>query len=325
MRAEFVFRVFDKHMNQFIHVLNQCSPEKRRAIPKGFKNNIHWHLGHVLVITQFDVLGLSEQPTILPESYRTFFAYGSKPTDWKEEPPAWDELIAKLKELRNYIHETLKDRLDEPVEDNFLKAQNIGELIYSTSLHLFYHQGIVYGMMKSLKAQVVEAKEVTDTAIFAGGCFWHMEETFQQLDGVSSVYTGYTGGQDDNPTYKKVVSKTSDHLESIEVHYNPNVITYDELLQAFWINVDPTDAGNQSAIFYTSHEQKKLVEASRKKLDESKRLNKPIVTQIAAATPFYRAEDEHQNYYKRVRLAIKHKVNNFFSDYTRSYDQNMWE
>ncbi|WP_167747055.1 peptide-methionine (S)-S-oxide reductase [Cohnella luojiensis] len=97
-----------------------------------------------------------------------------------------------------------------------------------------------------------------------------MEETFQKLDGVSNVYTGYTGGYNENPTYAQVVSKQTDHLESVEVHYNPNVIRYDELLRIFWRNVDPTDAGGQfgdrgseylSAIYY-SNEQIELAEAS---------------------------------------------------------------
>lgn len=335
MRAEFVFRVFDKHINQLINVCNQCPPEKRRVIPEGFKNNIHWHLGHVLVVMQFDVLALSEQPIILPESYRAFFAYGTKPTDWKEEPPEWDVLIAKLKELRNYIHETLKDRLNEPVKENFLQAQNIGELIHSTSLHLFYHQGIVYGMIKSLKSKVAEAQDVlttvnespntsSDTAIFAGGCFWHMEDTFQKLDGVSSVYTGYTGGHDKNPTYKKVVSKTSDHLEAVEVHYNPSVIMYDELLQIFWRNVDSTGSGH-SAIFYTSHEQKELAEASRKELDSSKRFHKPVVTKIAAATTFYKAEDEHQDYYEKTRSATRYKLSEFCTGRGFFFEQKLGE
>ena len=322
MRAEFVFRIFDKHINQLIRVCKQCPPEKRRVIPEGFSNNIHWHLGHVLVTTEFDVLSLSEQPSILPESYKSFFAYGSKPADWKEEPPEWDLLISKLKELRNHIHEVLKDRLDEPVKENFLHAQTISELIYLTAMHMFYHQGIIYGMMKSLEAKVTEPQAVpSDTAIFAGGCFWHMEETFQQLEGVSNVYTGYTGGHDTNPTYVKVVSNTTDHLESVEVHFNPNEITYEELLQVFWSNIDPTagghygDRGNehQSAIFYKNNEQKEQAEISRHKLRESKRFDKPIATEIAAATTFYKAEDEHQNFYEKTRSATKYRMSEFNS------------
>ncbi|CAH1210836.1 Peptide methionine sulfoxide reductase MsrA [Paenibacillus allorhizoplanae] len=335
MRAEFAFRLLDKHINQFIHACNQCPPDKRSVIPEGYKNNVHWHLGHVLYIAQFDVLGLSNQHLVLPESYKTFFAYGTKPMDWKEEPPEWDVLIAHLKVLRNYIHDTLQDKLDEPVSENFLRAETIGELIYATTLHVSYHQGIIYGMNKTLRSHAIEAHDVlpavnessstsSDTAIFAGGCFWHMEKSFRELEGVTDVYTGYTGGKDDKPTYKKVVSKTSDHLESVEIHYDPNVITYEELLQNFWKNVDPTAPGDHSAIFYTSPEQKEIVEASRKELDASKQFSKPVVTKIAAASTFYKAEDEHQNYYKRVRLAVKNTMNKYFSD-PRYLEQNMWD
>lgn len=322
MRAEFVFRIFDKHINQLIRVCKQCPPEKRSVIPEGFINNMHWHLGHLLVITEYDVLTLSDQPCILPESYKSFFAYGSKPADWKEEPPEWDILISKLKELRNHVHDVLQDRLDEPVKENLLHAQTISELIYLTAMHMSYHQGIVYGMMRSLDSKVTEPQAIaSDTAIFAGGCFWHMEEVFQQLEGVSNVYTGYTGGRDTNPTYLKVVSNTTDHLESVEVHFNPNEITYEELLQVFWSNIDPTagghdgDRGNehQSAIFYMNNDQKELAEVSLHNLREAKRFGKPIATKIAAATTFYKAEDEHQNFYEKTRSATKYRMSEFNS------------
>ncbi|WP_420808637.1 peptide-methionine (S)-S-oxide reductase MsrA [Cohnella luojiensis] len=154
----------------------------------------------------------------------------------------------------------------------------------------------------------------SDTAIFAGGCFWHMEEAFQELKGVSSVYTGYTDGHKENPTYEEVLSETTGHLESVEVHYNPNVISYDELLQVFWRNVNPTDAGGQfgdrghsyqSAIFYANNEQKELAEASEKELEASKRFDKPVVTKIAAASTFYKAENEHQDYYKKSKISYE--------------------
>ncbi|WP_219837213.1 DinB family protein [Paenibacillus sp. R14(2021)] len=151
MRTEFAWHVFDKHMDQLIEVFEQSVPEKRNIIPAGFKNHIHWHLGHVLVVTQFHVLSLSEQPLVLPDSYQALFAYGTIPTAWEEEAPAWDTLMAQLKLHREYLKETLKDRLGEPVKENFLKAETIGELIYATSLHLFYHQGVVYGMNNALK------------------------------------------------------------------------------------------------------------------------------------------------------------------------------
>ncbi|SFS46040.1 peptide-methionine (S)-S-oxide reductase MsrA [Paenibacillus sp. BC26] len=135
----------------------------------------------------------------------------------------------------------------------------------------------------------------TETAIFAGGCFWHMEDAFQKLDGVSTVYAGYTGGLMKDPTYQQVVSHATDHLEAVEVHYNPDEITYNELLEHFWKNANPAE----SAIFYTSDEQRELAELSRKYID--KRIGK--VTKIAAATTFYKAEEEHQDYYQKNGFA----------------------
>jgi peptide methionine sulfoxide reductase msrA/msrB len=185
---------------------------------------------------------------------------------------------------------------------------------------------IVYFFYASFhKNEIVKAQEVLttvndklstpyETAIFAGGCFWHMEESFQKLDGVLRVETGYTGGHKENPTYAEVGSETTGHLESVEVRYNPNQITYDNLLQVFWRNVDPTDADGQfvdhgdeyqSAVFYNSNEQKELAEASREALVSSKRFDKPIVTKILSASKFYKAEEELQNYYKKNPISYK--------------------
>ncbi|MCM3629433.1 peptide-methionine (S)-S-oxide reductase MsrA [Paenibacillus glycanilyticus] len=148
----------------------------------------------------------------------------------------------------------------------------------------------------------------SETAIFSGGCFWDMEEIFEKVDGVSSVISGYTGGKTVNPTYYEVGSGKTGHLESIEVHYNPNAISYEELLQVFWRSVDPTDdkgqfgdrgSQYQSAIYYKNNEQKLAAEASEKELEASKRFDKPIVTTITAATTFYKAEAEHQDYFEK--------------------------
>jgi peptide methionine sulfoxide reductase msrA/msrB len=154
----------------------------------------------------------------------------------------------------------------------------------------------------------------TNTAIFAGGCFWHMEEAFENLKGVKSVYTGYTGGPEKNPTYNEVGSGATGHVEAVEVHYDPNVVSYDELLQTFWRNIDPTDANGQfgdrgtsyeSGIFYTNNEQKVAAEASENELEDSKRFDKPIVTKIDAATTFYKAESEHQDYYEKSSMSYQ--------------------
>lgn len=163
-----------------------------------------------------------------------------------------------------------------------------------------------------------------DIAIFAGGCFWHMDAAFRKLQGVTNVYTGYTGGQDTKPTYQKVVSGASDHVEAIEVHFDPNVITYDKLLQNFWDSVDVTHAGSHSAIFYTNGEQKELAEASRSELTLSKRFHHPIRTKLAAAATFYKAEEEHQNYYKKSRSCSKNKLLDLFAD-PRFFELHMWD
>ncbi len=153
-----------------------------------------------------------------------------------------------------------------------------------------------------------------EKATFAGGCFWCMTPPFEKLDGVKEVISGYTGGHVVNPTYEDVTSETSGHRESVEITYDPSVITYQKLLDVFWHQINPTDAGGQfvdrgesyeSAIFYHNEEQRKLAEASKKKLAESGRFDKPIVTEILPAGPFYRAEEYHQDYWKKNPVRYK--------------------
>ncbi len=141
----------------------------------------------------------------------------------------------------------------------------------------------------------------TEKAVFAGGCFWCMEAELQELEGVASVTSGYTGGTTKNATYQSM----GDHREAVEVVFDPAKISYEKLLESFWDNIDPTDAGGQfydrgshyhTAIFYANDVQKKLAEAS--KIDRQKRLEDPIVTEILPATVFYVAEANHQDFYK---------------------------
>lgn len=150
-------------------------------------------------------------------------------------------------------------------------------------------------------------------ATFAGGCFWCMEEPFDQLKGVISTTSGYTGGSVSNPTYKQVSAGNTGHAEAVEVKYDANQITYEKLLNVFWRNIDPTvqnkqfcDTGNQyrSEIFYHNDQQKKIAQASKAKIQ--KQLNKNIFTQITPAKKFYSAEDYHQNYYKNQALLYKY-------------------
>lgn len=148
----------------------------------------------------------------------------------------------------------------------------------------------------------------TATATFAGGCFWCMVKPFDQWDGVYRVVSGYTGGHIPNPTYEQVKKQTTGHLEAVQITYNPDIISYSTMLELFWAQIDPTDDGGQfqdrgesytAAIFVHNEEQRQLAEASKLALAESGRFDKPIVTPIRDASPFYPAEDYHQDYYRK--------------------------
>jgi len=150
-----------------------------------------------------------------------------------------------------------------------------------------------------------------EKATFAGGCFWCMEHPFEKLEGVSEVLSGYTGGRKKNPTYKEVSAGTTFHFEAIRITYDPSKISYSELLDLFWRQIDPTDPGGQfvdrgiqyrTAIFFHNEEQKRLAEESKDRLDKSGRYDEKIVTEIIEATPFYKAEDYHQDFYKKSPL-----------------------
>jgi peptide methionine sulfoxide reductase msrA/msrB len=151
-------------------------------------------------------------------------------------------------------------------------------------------------------------------ATFAGGCFWCTESDFEKFDGVVEVISGYVGGQTQNPTYQEVSAGGTGHAEAIRVRYDPEKITYDELLDIFWRHVDPTDSGGQfvdrgsqyrPAIFYHDEEQKRLAEESKRKLETSGRFNKSIATEIVPVSEFYEAEDYHQDYYQKNPLRYK--------------------
>ncbi len=147
-----------------------------------------------------------------------------------------------------------------------------------------------------------------EKAAFAGGCFWCMEHPFDELPGVISVTSGYTGGHKINPTYEEVSAGGTGHAESVQVIYDPKRISYEKLLDVYWHNIDPTtpnrqfcDAGNQyrTAIFYYTETQKRLAELSKKALEKSKPFKGPIVTEIVPAGVFYPAEEYHQHYYRK--------------------------
>lgn len=156
--------------------------------------------------------------------------------------------------------------------------------------------------------------QMIERAQFAGGCFWCMEPPFENEPGVLAVISGYTGGTKPNPTYEEVSDGHSGHIESIQIEYDPKIVSYERLLEIFWHQIDPTDSGGQfvdrgsqyrSAIFYLNQKQKEAAEKSKKALENSGQFSQPIVTAIIEATPFYRAENYHQDYYKKNPLRYK--------------------
>ena len=166
--------------------------------------------------------------------------------------------------------------------------------------------------MTADSAEMVNAR--LQLATFAGGCFWCMEPPFDKLEGVYSTTSGYIGGHKKFPTYKEVSGGGSGHTEAIQIVYNPDLITYDELLDVFWKNIDPTvkdrqfcDRGSQyrSGIFYHNEEQKKLADQSRQALEKTKPFKEAIVTEITKAPEFYAAEDYHQDYYQKNPIRYK--------------------
>lgn len=143
-------------------------------------------------------------------------------------------------------------------------------------------------------------------ATFAGGCFWCMVKPFDRYEGVLSVVSGYTGGDVANPTYEQVCTNTTGHREAVQITYDDEIITYGELLNIFWRQIDPTDPGGQfydrgesyrTAIYTHTPEQQRLAEQSKKALEQSGRFDKPIATDIIPAKTFYPAEEGHQDYY----------------------------
>ncbi len=180
--------------------------------------------------------------------------------------------------------------------------------------------------MQTKSVQMTQNTPHTETITFGTGCFWCTEAIFQQLDGVISATSGYSGGAIDNPTYKQVCTGTTGHAEVIQVVYDPTKISYPELLEVFWSTHDPTtlnrqgaDVGTQyrSAIFYHTEKQKQMAEKYKEELETAKAFDRPIVTEITPFVKFYKAEDYHQNYYKEngsqpyCQMVIRPKVEKF--------------
>jgi peptide methionine sulfoxide reductase msrA/msrB len=147
-----------------------------------------------------------------------------------------------------------------------------------------------------------------DTATFAGGCFWCTEAAFSELDGVKNVVSGYTGGTKSNPTYEEVCTGTTGHYEAIQISFDPTIISYSELVDIFWRQIDPTDEGGsfvdrgsqyRSALFYHNEKQRTIADSSKKELEQSGIFDKPLATKILQASTFYPAESYHQQYCKK--------------------------
>lgn len=153
-----------------------------------------------------------------------------------------------------------------------------------------------------------------EKALFAAGCFWGVQAKFQRVKGVLSTRVGYTGGHADNPKYRQVCSKDTGHAEAIEITFNPSKVSYEELLDLFWMNHDPTtlnrqgpDIGDQyrSAIFYVNDEQREVALKSKEKQENMKLFKSKIVTQIVPASEFWEAEEYHQNYIEKTPLRFR--------------------
>ena len=163
---------------------------------------------------------------------------------------------------------------------------------------------VFISMMGLVMANDTENKK----AVFAAGCFWGVESTFQQIDGVKSTTVGYIGGKVKNPSYELVCTGITGHAEAVEVEYNPNVVSFEKLLDTFFQLHDPTtlnrqgpDVGTQyrSAAYFSDDEEKKIIESKVNTLNESGKFKSKIVTEIEALSEFYNAEDYHQDYYKK--------------------------
>ncbi len=184
-------------------------------------------------------------------------------------------------------------------------VSNRKNIIVFLIIIIFIFSFIVNG--EKQKGEIKMEEEILEKATFAGGCFWCIESAFDELEGVKEAVSGYTGGKTKSPTYQEVCTGKTGHYEAVQVTFDTNKITYKELIEIFWRQIDPTDPTGQfadkgsqykTAIFYHNEEQKKIAEESKKDLEKSGKFDEPIVTEIKEASEFYPAEDYHQDYYK---------------------------
>ncbi len=191
-------------------------------------------------------------------------------------------------------------------------------------------QGLITLLIMLMLQSILYPDTKFEKATFAGGCFWCMEAPFEQLEGVIDVTSGYTGGDKENPSYEEVSSGRTGHAEAVQITYDPSKVKYSELLDVFWRQIDPTDESGQfvdkgtqyrTAIFYHNEEQKGLAEKSKEELAKSGRYKKPIVTEIIKASEFYKAEEYHQDFYKKSSMKYKIYRHNSGRDL---YLQDIW-
>lgn len=187
-------------------------------------------------------------------------------------------------------------------------------------------------LLTSISSVKAEKETNNDSkAYFAGGCFWCMEQALEKIDGVSDVISGYMGGSAQNSTYRKVAAGLTKHYEAVEVIYDPEKVSYRDLLAAFWRNVDPHDPNGQfcdkgpqyrAAIFAQNAQEQAAAKSSLHAIQEANILSQPIITEIIEASPFYPAEDYHQNYYKTNSVRY-----GFYKTLCRRTErlQNVWE
>lgn len=175
---------------------------------------------------------------------------------------------------------------------------------------LFFSLFLIFIFGLSTEGYAMSEEKIT----VAGGCFWCMEPPFEKLEGVSSVVSGYSGGEEVNPTYEQVAYGKTSHAEVVQITFNPEKISLEKILEVFWMSIDPTTLDRQfadkgahyrTAIFYNSEQQRLAAEASKQKLAESGKFSKPIVTEITKFKTFYPAEEYHQDYYKKNPLRYK--------------------
>jgi methionine-S-sulfoxide reductase len=213
----------------------------------------------------------------------------------KAEPVYDDHALMASKKLGRVIH-------NAPIE-KLSKIDNMKRIF----LFVLGYAAIAAAIITSSQAQNPSPAE-TRTAIFAGGCFWCIQPAFDKAKGVIKSVVGYCGGTEPNPTYELVSSEKTGYRESLQITYDPAKISYDQLLDIYWRQIDPTQADGQftdigpsyrAAIFYGNDEEKKTAEASKEKLVRSGKFNKPIVTEILPAMKFYPAEAYHQKYYQQ--------------------------